>query len=563
MPLASCRPNRPPTSADLLLKNQLGWLLLLRVIFLTLVLGISAVLQAKGLRLAEEKFLYPVLFISGVYLFTIGSALLLRTIACYRPFAVGQLTIDILLISCLVFFSGTSQSLFTVIYFLPIIAGGFMLFKRGGLLLAALSTISYGVLLALEYSRHTINILTIVRPVSLSIEGLLNLFAINGISFFFVAVISASVAERLYRTEAALAGATSRFDRLSLLYKQIFDDITTGIITVDGDHRITSCNRAAERITGYRAIELIGRRADQLFPDLRPADEQTWQAEAQLQRKDGVAIPVGYSWSRLHSPDLMENSRIITMQDLSRLREMEARVRQTEKMAAVGEMAAGIAHEFRNPLAAISGSAQLLAQRAAALEQQAIGAPAGQGKLLEIIIRECDRLEGAVRDFLLFSRPAAPARSQTAIRPIAEEAIEVIRQTPACAAEHRFVLEIGDEVEGWVDGAQLKQVLLNLFGNACQAMPAGGVITCAARQEGEAGAGKENGLWLQVRDNGPGITAENLQKIFNPYFTTRPDGTGLGLAIVHQIIASHDGAIKAESSPPGHGAAFTITLPPA
>jgi len=561
MLLRACRQTTPPTSADLLLKNQLGWLLLLRVIFLTLVLGISAVLQAKGLRLAEEKFLYPIIFIGGVYLFTIGSALLLRRIDCYRPFAVFQLTIDILLVSCLVFFSGTSQSLFTVIYFLPIIAGGFMLFKRGGLLMAALSTIGYGLMLALEYSRHTINILTIVRPVPLSIEGLLNLFAINGLSFFFVALISASVAERLYRSEAALAGATSRFDRLSLLYKQIFDDITTGIVTVDGDNLITSCNRAAERISGYRAVEIIGRRADRFFPNPRPTDEQTWQAEAELQRKDGVAIPVGYTWSRLHSPDLAENSRIITMQDLSRLREMEAKVRQTEKMAAVGEMAAGVAHEFRNPLAAISGSAQLLAQRAAALEEQAVAAPAGQGKLLEIIIRECDRLEAAVRDFLLFSRPAAPAPALTAIKPIAEEAMEVIRQTPACTEQHRFVLEISEQLEGWADAAQLKQVLLNLFANACQAMPKGGTITCAARREEENGA-TGGGLWLQVRDNGPGITAEHLQKIFNPYFTTRPDGTGLGLAIVHQIVTSHHGAIRATSTP-GHGAAFTITLPPA
>lgn len=549
--------HRPPPatapSAEALLRKQLAWYFLLRVLFLTLVLGITAILEAKGHRLPTDKYHYPLLFIVGVYLFTIISAVLAGRIHHLRRFATLQLVFDVALISCLVFFSGTSHSLFTVIYLLPIVVAGFLLFRREALLMAATSTLAYGGLLLLEYSQYSFDILiTAPRPAA-SLERLLNLFAINGLSFFLVAALAALLAGRLYRTQEALSRTADRYDRLNILYKQIFDDITTGIVTIDDAGRITSFNRAAEEITGYRTGEVEGRQLAQFFPNIEVAgaEKMGQRAEIELARKDSATIPVGYSWSRLRRAAPGESHYILSIQDLSQLRAMEARIRQSEKMAAVGEMAAGIAHEFRNPLAAISGSTQLLAQR---LKEQP-----GQEQLLQIINRECDRLEAAVNDFLLFSRPASPRPQWHHLQQLLDESLAVIRQTPAWSQQHRFTWDLPADPMVWADGDQLKQVLINLLANACQAMPSGGTIHGAAHRR-QPGDGQSPGLVIEISDDGPGIAPESQARIFEPYFTTRQDGTGLGLAIVHQIIKGHGGEIELASTP-GQGTTFTILLP--
>ena len=534
-----------------LLKKQLGWSFFLRVVFLSLILGITAVLEVKGHRLTTDKYHYPLLLIAGVFLFTIASASLLTRIGNLRRFATLQLIFDILLISSLVLFSGTSQSLFTVVYFLPIIAGSFMLSQRGALLMAAISTLAYGAMLLLEYSRYDFNLLVSSSRQDVGIERLLNLFAINGLSFFFVAALAATLSARLYRTEAALSRTATSFDHLCQLYKQIFDDITTGIVTVNGGRFITSFNGAAEKISGYQAWETVGRRLESIIGEIKPPGDPaaTVRAQSVITRKDGVAIPIDYAWSRLFGRESSEESYILSMQDLSQIKEMEAKVRQSEKMAAVGEMAAGVAHEFRNPLAAISGSAQLLVQR---LQDNPV-----HGKLLSIITRECDRLENAIGNFLLFSRPATPNPEWLDIGELFRESIATIQQTPACTPDHHLMIECDQAPDIWADEEQLRRVLLNLLGNACQAMPHGGEIKCIARKSTNL---EQPGAIIQVSDQGIGISSDLRPRIFDPYFTTRPEGTGLGLAIVHQLIISHGGQIEVHSTPES-GTVFTIFLP--
>jgi two-component system sensor histidine kinase PilS (NtrC family) len=546
-----CRrpPNPISSAAEQLLKRQLQWLFLLRTLFITLLLGLTAIILTKGHSLTPLPIGPFAFLIIGVYCFTLLSSALLRVIPCLRQFTYLQVILDILLTSSLVFFSGSSQSVFTAVYFLPIIAGGLLLFRRGGLLMAAISTLAYGALLLLEHAGQTRFLFATIAEPAARTEMLLHIFSINGLSFFLVAILSSTLAERLHKVEAVLSQTTANLDRLALLYKQIFDDIATGVITVDGDNRITSFNRAAERITGYQSGEMLDRKIEGVFPGLLPSAGMDGRPQADLARKDGEVIPVGYSWARLNTPDGCENCRVFTLQDLSQIRKMELQVRQAEKMAAIGEMAAGIAHEFRNPLAAISGSAQLLAHRISTGPQSR--------KLMEIIIRECDRLEAVIAEFLLFSKPALPEKTWCRLGQLVDETAQVLQQSSTWDGRCRLARDFPEELSCWADAGQLRQVLLNLCSNSCQAMEDGGKIVIAAGEKNREG---KRQLRITVQDSGPGIPAQHLPRVFDPYFTTKENGTGLGLAIVHQLIASHGGTISAQNLP-GHGASFTITLP--
>ena len=542
----------PATAA--LLKRQLQWLLLLRVLLLSLLLGINLLL----LKSASQKIVVPPLeyisyFIAGVYLFTIVSALTLRRLSSYVKFAYFQILVDSLLVSVLVYFSGGNQSIFTSLFFFPIIAGSFILLRKGVMAVAALSTISYGIILLLEYIQFVPNYfyqfwyLPISSPMVAT-----NFFAVYGITFFLVAILSTILAEKLRRTESALSLTTQNFDQLSLLYKQIFDDINTGIITIDRDTKVTSFNPAAERISGYLASEVMDLSLSQKLPDIILKQRGRIRPVTDLTRKDGKRIPVGYSWTALHSTDGDADCQVITLQDLSEIKKMEDQVKQVEKMAALGEMAAGIAHEFRNPLAAISGSAQML--------KKEMGDDPIQHGLMRIIVRECSRLEKSIADFLQFSKPAVPEKEWLPLDELITDTVQLLKQASNWPKDCRIVSEIPREMECWGDAQQLQRVLRNLIENACQALAGGNGEVRIVGRELEEEDGRAITV-INIVDNGPGIPATIREKIFEPFFTTRDNGTGLGLAIVHQIIDSHGGAIKLVPAEPPNTTNFEITLP--
>ena len=536
------------------LKRQLQWLLFLRVLLLSLLLGINLLL----LKSASQKIVIPPLsyisyFIAGVYLFTIVSALTLRKLKYYVKFAYFQIVVDSFLVSLLVYFSGGNQSIFSTVYFFPIIAGSFILLRRGGLALAAICTIGYGIILTLELYKYTPNYfynfwyMPIVSPLVAA-----NFFAVHGITFFAAAILSAILSERLHRTESALSRTTQNFDQLSLLYKQIFDDINTGIITIDSDTKITTFNPAAERISAFQADEVIGRSLEQKLPDIELKRRGNIRPVTDLTRKDGKRIPMGYSWTALHSIDGCADCQVITLQDLSEIKNMEDQVRQAEKMAALGEMAAGIAHEFRNPLAAISGSAQML-------KKELGNDPAHHG-LMKIIVRECSRLDKSIADFLQFSKPARPEKEWLRLDKLLADTFQLLKQASDWQDNCRLISELPDKMACWGDAQQLRRVLRNLMENGCMAMNGrAGEIKIVGREVQEED-GSEKTI-INVIDNGPGIPEEIRDKIFEPFFTTRDNGTGLGLAIVHQIIDSHGGTIKVTCEKPPGATNFEISLP--
>ncbi len=472
----------------------------------------------------------------------------------FVTFAYCQIFADSIFTSVIVYFTGGSNSIFTFIYFFPIISGGLLLFRRGSLSIAAFNTLCYGLILSSEYVTLASQLPDTIRhnPANITVILLQN-FSVYCLSFFLAAMLSSFLAEKLQQTEEALSRTSRDYDILSRLYKQIFDDITSGIITVDSTGEITSINNAAEGITGYHNSEIIGKKINRIFPDLHqdvPIAAQE-RAVIDLICKDKKTIPVGYSWAKLNMPDDQKNSRIYTLQDLSKIKEMEEKVRQNEKMAAIGQIAAGIAHEFRNPLASISGAAQVL-------NQDKTNNSANKS-LLNIIIRECTRLEENIGDFLQFSKPSIPEKQWTSIKGLVDESWSVIEHSTRFKNNCKLTTEIADNLDCWADHHQVKQILLNLLHNACLAMEKqGGVVHVSAKEQIDDK--DQASILIEVSDNGNGIPEMLYKDIFAPFFTTRQNGTGLGLAIVKQIVEGHGGFIDLKSVI-NKGTIFAFTMP--
>jgi two-component system sensor histidine kinase PilS (NtrC family) len=523
-----------------LFKKQLQWMLFLRVVILTLLLGTNLLLQSAEKHIIIPPYPYVAAFIAGLYLYTICAALLLKFIKRYSTYAYGQLLIDVLLISLLIYYSGGSQSIFTILYFFPIIAGSVILFRRGSLALAAASTLAYGTILFLEYFGTYPAFFTEFwyRPLR-DIRSGMNLFSIHGLTFFITAILGSLVSERMRRTEKALITTTLKYDQLSVLYKKIFDDIPSGIITVLNQKNIISFNPAAEKITGFKSEEIIGRDITQIFPNLKLDFDRPPRSEVELTRKDEKNIPIGYSFAKLNIPGTEDKYDVITLQDLSEIKHMEKQILQAEKMAAIGEMAAGIAHELRNPLAAISGAAELLDASGNIMTHN-------QG-LMNIITRECDRLQDSITEFLYFSKPVEPEKEWVSLLPLVNESIQILQHTQDWPEKCHPVLDIPEKMDCWADPQQIRKILLNILHNSCIALKnMEGKIRITAREiMDDKGAEK---TVITIIDTGKGISDLVIDKIYEPFFTTRENGTGLGLSIVMQLVNAHEGGITIKSN---------------
>lgn len=536
---------KPVTDSADQLRQHLLWFLFIRVILYTLLLGITILLQRS-----EEHLILPpspliLLYIFVIYTYSIGSALFLQKVSHLRRFGLIQLLSDTGLIALLVYATGCSQSIFPSVFILPILAGGLILHRIGGLIPAASATILYGIVLAGEYLGLLPSYYdeTPYIEVTNPLVGM-NIFAVYGLTFFLIALLSGMIAARLRTTEDALARAEQQLDRLLLLYKQIFDDILTGIITVDNEDRITSFNPAAANITGYGADEVSGRKLAEVFP-LISAETPERQA-GDLRKKDGSWTRVGYSCANLHisadpesNRQACTNCKVITLQDISRIEEMERQMRKAEKMAAIGEMSASIAHDFRNPLAAISGSAQLLALELEARnpEERSIN-----NSLAGIILRESERMSGTITDFLHYARPAPLEWQWFNLRKLVEETIPLLADggTLSCPIE----IEIPATLDIHADRQQLQLALLHLLRNGCHAAKnSAEPVIVEAHEVSEKGANGEQ-IIIEVRDQGEGFDPAMGDKVFEPFFTTREDASGLGLAIVRQIATSHRGTVQ-------------------
>jgi two-component system sensor histidine kinase PilS (NtrC family) len=343
--------------------------------------------------------------------------------------------------------------------------------------------------------------------------------------------------------------------------------MSSGLLTTDLEGRLTSFNRAAGEISGFSSDEIRGKRCWEVL-DLEKLEEVfsvprkirlPYRFDGECHRKDKTKLLLGVTVSDLRSEG--NSTGIIGIfQDLTHIREMEKEMKRKEKLATIGEMAAGMAHEIRNPLASLSGSMQVLRQEPLLNDEQKT--------LMNIALRETERLDSIITGFLRYAKPSPPNRKKCDLKSLLLETLDFFKQAQDYRENIKVFFEPEDRfLSASVDPDQMKQVFWNLSINAVQAMPEGGVLRVLARQAnsgygGENGSGEGSFSCFQVlfQDSGVGIEPVNLEKIFYPFFTTKDRGSGLGLAIVHRIIEDHGGKIEVESYL-GKGTTFKILLP--
>jgi len=544
------------------LRNKVLVLMFLRAVLALVFLGITTWFQIRhySFSILNPYPLYAIVVTIGVL--TIIYALTLKRVKNLRLFIYLQISLDIVVITITIYVTGGIESYLQVLYFLSIIGGCILLSTRGGYYAASLSGISYGILIDLDFYGLLPGKYKIFPSYfSHKWDEALTTIATNILAYFTVAVLTGYLAGKTEGAEKRLAKQAIDLDKLSRVNEYILENITSGIMTVDENLRITSFNRAAEVITGFSLREVYYRDIEEIFPQIfSPASvpsSEVSRLEKMVKVKDGSELFIGFRFSRGSEAD---DAYIIIFQDLSKLRQMEERLRRAEKMKALGELSVGIAHEVRNPLASMSGSIQMLSEQ--------LTLTGDDRSLMEIVLREAGRLNELITDFLLFARPARQERKLINLTQTLNDKIRLFSNS----SESQFIAietHLDDRIPVQGDARQLGQVFWNIFINSAHAMdPEGGHIMVtstiveepASHEAGELTVRPKRSVIIKVIDSGKGMDPSEAARIFDPFYTTRAEGTGLGLAIVHSIVLSHGGVIEV-SSEVNRGTEFTIALP--
>ncbi len=500
------------------------------------------------------KTAYVYYFLLSVYCLTVVYWYLLERIKRLHLLAYLQTSVDILLVTVLTHLTGGIDSGFSLLYHLTIISSSIILYRRGGYLSASLSSILYGAMLDMQYY----NVLGFVRSQNFTAVQVLFQVFINMLSFYTVGLLSGYLSERLRNTRKELREKSMDLEDLRVLQDHILRRVGSGIVTMDLQGNIASWNPAAEQITGYRSEEIksrwqevFGDSIKGLFGHTDSLKARPFRFNGQILKKDGSTALLGMTASLLKDDTNFVRGIILIFQDITKLVEMEDQVRMKERLATVGSLAAGIAHEIRNPLASLSGSIQVL--------QGELDLHGDNKQLMDIVVRETDRLNTIIVEFLEYARLKNAQNDHIDLSPVLDETIMLLKNCKDFTGDIRIAHQVDPHVVIKGDPQRLRQVFWNLLINACQAMPQGGEIMVTAKPYSDV---NEDTDWCEITiaDTGQGIAREDRDKIFNPFYTTKTGGTGLGLAIVYRIIEDHRGTITVDSVP-GKGTQFSIRLP--
>jgi two-component system sensor histidine kinase PilS (NtrC family) len=528
------------------LRARLSTLIAVRVVVSTLLLGSAIFVEISR----------PGAFPIDPYFFLIGltyalSVVYLATLryAERHPWLVDlQFAADAAIVSAFIHVTGGITSYFSSLYLLPIIAASTIRVGSGAMKVALLSAILYLALVAVQY----------VDPQGLPTVGFARYtIGINLFGFFAVARLAESLAENLRSAGARLEDASHQIADLRAFNTFVIDSLLSGLVTTDHERRVLTFNRAASTITGLPAQQVIGNDVAEVLQLSESvtsrlstlAVTRSLRVDLTYRTGDARVIDLGLTFAMLTFPD-GRTGYLLTFQDVTTLKRLERDARLQQRLAAVGEMAAGIAHEIRNPLASMSGSIQVLREELPLNDEQA--------QLMDIVLRESERLNQTIGSFLAYARPQRSALSRVDVRKVMEDAAVLLRNSAEVRANHVIDVDV-PELPVWyeADENQLRQIVWNLATNGLRAMPGGGCLLLAAGLDASPAAGD---VVITVQDQGCGIPAEELDSIFQPFRSSFGRGTGLGLAIVHRIVTDYNGNIQV-SSTVGSGTAVHVRLP--
>jgi two-component system sensor histidine kinase PilS (NtrC family) len=459
--------------------------------------------------------------------------------------------LDVAIVTAVVAATGGARSMFTFLYVMLVTAACVTLSRTGGLTIAAIGSTLYT---ALVFGGTVFPLTALFEvPQENTALEILTMFA-NAATFLVVAIVAGGFAERFRSARAELEAQRKSLENLKAFKDLVFESVGTGLIAVDRDKRITAFNRTAATITGVPVDRAIGRPWHSVFADAVPLESIEAAVEAgygahtrhevTLRREQGAGIPVRMTFSALVGVDGERLGLICACEDLSAIRAMEERLRHADRLATLGRMSANIAHEIRNPLAALTGAIEVLASQT----------PDGElrDRLANIVLKESGRLNAILRDFLEYARPAPLARAPVNICEVIDEVLVLLehRATPGTV---KVVRDLPPSLQWDVDPQQFRQAIWNLGLNAVQAMPDGGELRVAAGIVDEQ-------LVVRIEDSGDGIGGSDVAHVFEPFFSTKPGGTGLGLALVHRVLKDHGGEVDVDSTP-GGGSTFTLRIP--
>jgi len=541
------------------LRRTVARLMFIRAGLSTVLLGsgVYAQIAAPGSLPVDPFFV----LIGLIFALTIAYALTLPYVERHRWLVDLHLGGDALIVTAFIYFTGGITSYFASLYVLVIVAASAVQFRRGALLVATLSTVLYSGLVLAQYLAAS-GLLPAAWQFDTSGPLPARSFAeytvaLNVFGFFAVALLSGSLANSLRSAGARLEQASSEIADLQALNQHVIDSLPSGLATTDPEHRILTFNRAAELITGVPFREAVGRPIEDVlqFPDaasgIRSSDERTKAArrhEFRYRTPDGRGeLEVGLTATHLETPG-GRAGLIFTFQDVTNIKKLERDAAIQQRLAAVGEMAAGIAHEIRNPLASMSGSIQIL--------RQELPLSAEQAQLMDIVLRESERLNTTIRSFLAYARPQRFQIARFDLRRALNDTALLLRNSAEVKDGHEVLVDV-PAAELWyeADEGQIKQIIWNLATNGLRAMPHGGRLRLIGAHEPSS-----DGIVLTVADEGIGIPESELDNLFQPFHGTFAKGTGLGLAIVHRIVADYNGEIQV-SSRPAAGTTVSVRLP--
>ena len=522
-------------------RNWLSWLVRVRIFILTLLLAIEvAVAQFSPAPLPMRLFVSTILFWFSLSLFF---ALLLSLWQEHRLQAAIQVLTDLVLVSLVVHETGGWDSSLNFLYPLVIIVASVLLPRVWAFLIAALAFILYGLVLELNYY-------AVIRSYCSTHPGFQTLQAIifvNLFAFLAVAYLAGLLTAKLRQVGVQLKDTSGALESLQVLHENIVHSISSGLVTTGLDGRITLVNAAGQRLLEHSAAELVGTPVSQLFMDSLPTVESEHaHAEVRFETPGKFRKTLRVRVAALTVPERGDQGYVYVLDDLTELRRLEREIRMQDRLAAVGRLAAAIAHEIRNPLTSIAGSVSMLSGVPEMNEEHR--------RLLDIVTRESQRLNAIITDFLAYSRTKQYHFDKVDLIQLVEDTLTLMDHRMEAENTGITIKRSFPVKQAWslADGDKLKQVFWNICENAVRAMKDGGTLTVSLEEAGED--------WqIGFADTGEGMSPQQTEKIFEPFQSNFEGGTGLGLAIVYQIMQAHEGKVWARSKP-GQGSTFVLRL---